>query len=92
MRRSKANVFCSAWPRRFCGDLRQFADSEKKPQVFPQLRGVGIHACVRLEPQKPSRNNKTPEKRELTPHPGVGIKPCFTDCPGVSEWAAHPGP
>src|SRR6202158_2172195 len=29
-----ATVFCSAGPRRFCGDLRFFADSEKKPQVF----------------------------------------------------------
>jgi len=24
---------------RFCGDLRQFADSEKKPQVFRKYRG-----------------------------------------------------
>jgi hypothetical protein len=36
---SHQNVFCSAVPRGLCGDLRLFADSEKKPQVFRKQRG-----------------------------------------------------
>jgi hypothetical protein len=34
-----ANLFCSAGPLGFCGDLRQFAHSEKKPQVFRKNGG-----------------------------------------------------